>query len=318
MQSDLGAPGLCPDGTQAAPGFQHQALLCRDRADCLGSALSFVHDGASRDEAISIGVSAPLSTPLRDALGRSPHIAFFDMTELGRNPRRIISAMLDFAGAHEGRPLRYVSEPCGPGRTAAEQAEAVLHESLLGLALPRYPASVLCLYNEAELDAAAVSCAEQTHPVVISGGRPRPSAAYAGPGAVPGECERPLPPVPPSAAALSYRDDLRPVRALVTRCAQEAGLPRGRTADLTLAVSEVAANTLRHTRGGGTLHVWRAAGEIVCQIADSGTITDRLVGRRRPAPDASGQGLWVVNQVCDLVELRSGPAGTIVRMHMYL
>jgi anti-sigma regulatory factor (Ser/Thr protein kinase) len=135
---------------------------------------------------------------------------------------------------------------------------------------------------------------------------------------VPRECDRPLPPVPAPAPALSYRDDLRPVRAEVTRCAQQAGLPRGRAADLTLAVSEVAANTLRHTSGGGTLHVWRAPGEIVCQIADSGTITDPLVGRRRPAPDASGQGMWVVNQVCDLVELRSGPAGTIVRMHMNL
>jgi anti-sigma regulatory factor (Ser/Thr protein kinase) len=318
MQSDLGAWGLCSDGTQAAPGFRHQAQLCRDRADCLRSALSFAREGASRDEAISVGVSAPLSVPLRDALGQSPHVAFFDMTELGRNPRRIISAMLDFASAHRGRRLRYVSEPCGPARTAAEQAEAVLHESLLGVALPRYPASVLCLYNAAELDATAVSGAEQTHPVVISGGRSRSSTAYAGPGAVPRQCERPLPPVPPRAVTVPYRDDLRPVRAQVARRAREAGLPRGRTADLTLAVSEVAANTLRHTSGGGTLHVWRAAGEIICQIADSGTITDPLVGRRRPAPDASGQGLWVVNQICDLVELRAGPADTIVRLHMYL
>ena len=41
--------------------------------------------------------------------------------------------------------------------------------------------------------------------------------------------------------------------------------------------------------------------------------------RRRPALDVlGGQGLWVVNQVCDLVELRSGRTGTTVRLQMRL
>ena len=44
-----------------------------------------------------------------------------------------------------------------------------------------------------------------------------------------------------------------------------------------------------------------------------------LAGRRRPIPDAGrGHGLWVVNQLCDLVELRTGSTGTTVRLHMRL
>jgi hypothetical protein len=40
---------------------------------------------------------------------------------------------------------------------------------------------------------------------------------------------------------------------------------------------------------------------------------------RRPAPDAShGHGLWVVHQLCDLVELRTGASGTTIRLHMRL
>jgi anti-sigma regulatory factor (Ser/Thr protein kinase) len=319
MQSDVEAPGLSSaDGSQATPGLRHQALLCPDRASGLVSALAFAREGIGQGEAVSIGVSAPLGAPLRDALGGEPRVAFFDMTELGRNPRRIISAMLDFATARPGRALRYVSEPLFPGRRAAERNEAACHEALIGVALPDQQASVLCLYNTAELDDTALSCAELTHPDVISGGRSRRSGAYAGPGVMPRQCEQPLSPVPGAAAALPYYGDLRPVRALVTERAQAAGLPRGRTADLTLAVSEVAANTLRHTSGDGILHVWRTPGQIVCQITDSGTIADPLVGRRRPAPDSSGQGMWVVNQVCDLVELRTGPDGTTVRMHMDL
>jgi hypothetical protein len=66
------------------------------------------------------------------------------------------------------------------------------------------------------------------------------------------------------------------------------------------------------------LWVWRSPGEVVCQLQDSGNVTDPLAGRWRPADRPTGHGLWVVNQVCDLVELRTGPYGTVVRMHMCL
>jgi anti-sigma regulatory factor (Ser/Thr protein kinase) len=128
-----------------------------------------------------------------------------------------------------------------------------------------------------------------------------------------------LPPPPGDAFSYTYRADLSRVRAVVLKHAREAGLPEPRASDLVLAVSEVAANTLRHTRSDGTLTVWRAPGELVCEIHDQGRITDPLAGRRRPAPGAlGGQGLWLLHQVCDQVELHSGQHGTTVRMHMML
>jgi anti-sigma regulatory factor (Ser/Thr protein kinase) len=115
----------------------------------------------------------------------------------------------------------------------------------------------------------------------------------------------------------TYRTDLSQVRALVLQHAREAGLPEGRANDLVLAVSEVAANTLRHTGSAGTLTVWHDEDEIVCEIHDEGTISDPMAGFRRPAPEASGgHGLWLVRQVCDQVELRSDENGTTIRMHM--
>lgn len=115
----------------------------------------------------------------------------------------------------------------------------------------------------------------------------------------------------------TYRTDLSQVRALVLQHAREAGLTEGKANDLVLAVSEVAANTLRHTRSSGTLSLWHDKDEVVCEIHDEGIITDPLVGLRRPAPDASGgHGLWLVRQVCDEVELRSDENGTTIRMHM--
>jgi anti-sigma regulatory factor (Ser/Thr protein kinase) len=86
-----------------------------------------------------------------------------------------------------------------------------------------------------------------------------------------------------------------------------------------LAVGEIASNTFVHTEDGGTLAIWRAGNEVVCQIQDSGYIVDPLAGRRRPAADADGgHGLWLVHQVCDLVELRSVPGQTVIRLHMRL
>jgi hypothetical protein len=75
-----------------------------------------------------------------------------------------------------------------------------------------------------------------------------------------------------------------------------------------------------HGDGHGVLTVWRDDGELLCELSDGGaSIADPLVGRRRPDPHiTSGRGLWMINQVCDLVELRAGPTGTTVRLHMSL
>jgi anti-sigma regulatory factor (Ser/Thr protein kinase) len=106
---------------------------------------------------------------------------------------------------------------------------------------------------------------------------------------------------------------------MVLTQAREAGLPEARVQDLVLAVSEVAANTLRHTRSSGTLAIWHDTDEIVCEIRDSGTITNPDQGARKPPPGSSGgHGLWLVRQVCDQVELISDDSGTTIRMHMTL
>ena len=129
----------------------------------------------------------------------------------------------------------------------------------------------------------------------------------------------PLPPVAPGAMSYRYTTDLAAVRAVVYRYAREAGLPESRAIDLVLAVSEVAANTVRHAKSPGSLKIWYDSREIVCQIQDDGIITDPLAGQRTPSLEGTGgHGLWIVNQVCDEVEMRSDETGTIIRLHMDL
>jgi anti-sigma regulatory factor (Ser/Thr protein kinase) len=300
-------------------GPLHAALVGPRTGERSASVADFARQGLACGEAVSIGVSAPESDMLRQALGdRAAQAAFFDVAELGRNPGRIIPAMLDFARAHAGQRVRYLSQPFWAGRSAAETAEVMRHEALVNLAFAQADVSIVCLYDAAGLDSQVASAIEQTHPALHRDGQVRASACYAGPGQVPPAFNRPLAPASPQGTPVTYRHDLYPVRAHVARCARQAGLTADRAGDLVIAANEVAANTLSHTVGSGTVQVWRSQDEVICQVQDTGQVTDPLAGRSRPVSDGAGQGLWVVNQICDLVEFRSGPDGTVVRMHMWL
>jgi anti-sigma regulatory factor (Ser/Thr protein kinase) len=84
---------------------------------------------------------------------------------------------------------------------------------------------------------------------------------------------------------------------------------------LELAASELATNSVQHGGGCGTVTMWEEPGAVVLEFADAGRVTDPLVGRRIPDPDAtSGAGLHLLHQLCDLLQLRSSPAGTTVRV----
>jgi anti-sigma regulatory factor (Ser/Thr protein kinase) len=316
---------------QTADGeFRHQAVYYRAPDGYLGAVLPFIRAGLARSEPVLVAVPPPAARLLRTGLGRpgdggASHdgaaedgsaggVTFADMTELGRNPGRIISAVWEFISRHAGRPVRFLGEPLWPARTAAEAREATRHEALINVAFAAAPVTVLCPYDEAALAPRLVASAGHTHPVIGTLAEPRPSPDYAG-GRVPRASARPLTRPPARAEHLAYRGDLRAVRDFVARFAQQSGLDPDRAGDLVLAVGELAANTLRHTSGGGVVHAWRAPGEVICQVTDQGRISDPLVGRRRP-PDASGLGVWVVHQICDLVELRTGRSGTAVRVHM--
>jgi anti-sigma regulatory factor (Ser/Thr protein kinase) len=147
----------------------------------------------------------------------------------------------------------------------------------------------------------------------------RASAAPQAPAGRQSADDGPLSPAAPGAMSYRYTTDLAAVRAVVYRYARQAGLPESRAIDLVLAVSEVAANTVRYANSPGSLKIWYDTREIVCQIQDDGIITDPLAGQRTPSLEGTGgHGLWIVNQVCDEVEMRSDETGTTIRLHMDL
>lgn len=301
-------------------GFRHVALMYAADGEYARAVGGFLRGGIAAGEPVFAAVPPGKIGLLETALGAAArHVEFADMTQMGRNPAWIIPRVLAFTGRNPGRRVRYVGEPIWPTRTDAELREAAKHESLINRAFADADAEILCPYDTAALAPEVVSDATRTHPLVLADGRVRASGAYREPMSAPAGWRLPLPPPPAGAVPFTYRADLSVVRSLVTARAREAGLPEARITDLVLAVSEVAANTLRHARSDGTLTIWRDGRAIVCEIRDEGVIADPLAGRRRPAPDAAGgHGLWLVHQVCDLVEIRTGAAGTTIRMRMSL
>lgn len=125
---------------------------------------------------------------------------------------------------------------------------------------------------------------------------------------------------PPDAVTIGYRDDLAAVRRFTAVHARQAGLPPSRVLDLVIAINELATNTIAHTAAPGTLTIWSTPREVICQVSDSGHITDPLAASRpsRPTGPEAHMGLWVVQQICDLAQIQTSPQGTTIRLHMLL
>jgi anti-sigma regulatory factor (Ser/Thr protein kinase) len=297
--------------------FGHTALLYSSASEYAQSVGGFALAGLDAGEPVMIAVPGRHADLIKNSLGpKAGQVAFGDMAKLGRNPARIIEVIDAFAAAHDGQPVRYVGEPVWPSRTDAEKAEAMRHEALLNVAFGG-SVQILCPYDVSRLTPQLIAAAEVTHPVLMRNRSLAQSPAFAG--ARVADDRPPLPDPPAGIQVLAYRDDPAAARRFVRGQAVGVGLREPALTDLVIAVGELAANTLRHTSGPGSVRVWTQPGEVICEVRDTGHIKDVLAGRRRPPRDASGgHGLRVVNQVCDLVEMRTGPAGTAFRLHMGL
>jgi anti-sigma regulatory factor (Ser/Thr protein kinase) len=123
----------------------------------------------------------------------------------------------------------------------------------------------------------------------------------------------------PTGDAIAYSDaaHLALVRAFVYERARALGLPAERADLLTIAVSELATNTLQHTDDGGRVRVWADAGKITCDVVDRGP--SRAFGRPMPPAEAErGRGLAIVERLCDEVTTQSSSDGTVVRLRFAL
>jgi anti-sigma regulatory factor (Ser/Thr protein kinase) len=301
-------------GVVPVPSWHH-AVFYRGDADYAHEVGGFVTRQLAAGRRVLCAVPPDRGRILRELVDVDGFdVRVLDMTEIGRNPNCIIPEVQAFLDVVDG-PVGYVGEPVWPGRTPAEIAEATRHEALINLAFDGKPVRVLCPYDAVGLAPAVLEDVWRTHPAVQHGLVSRPSVRYADPVEVwRSVVHLPEPPIGTVEVELDLRGLAR-FRPILVDHARAAELPEERARDLLVVAGELVTNAVRH--GQGRLRAWHSPGSVVVEVRDRGLVTDPLAGRLKPEEDHfGGWSLWLVNQLCDLVQLHADDLGTTTRIHV--
>lgn len=299
-----------------AQAFRHEALIYADHDEFLAGTVPFLREGLEAGDRTLVALGPVKTALLEGELGvDGAEIFFADMEEIGRNPGRLIPYWREVFEDHPGATVRGLGEPLWSGRREPEVEECQRHESLLNLAFERAPAWLLCPYDGGALADEILEQVTHSHQRVVRDGLVEPGTGFLTPDHY---LTGTLPRHPDTAEEFEFDlDGLAEVRRRVEAIGVFAGLMPLHASDLVVAASELAANSIAHGGGSGTLRIWMETERVIVEVEDRGEIVDPLVGRIKPViTQEGGRGLWLANQLCDLVQIRTGANGTVVRLHM--
>jgi anti-sigma regulatory factor (Ser/Thr protein kinase) len=308
----------------AAEGFLHQALIYGSEAEFVDCALPFVADGVAAGEPVLVVAQGPNVDALRDALGDGAGEAtLLPVEEWYENPIRTRGKFGNWVRERRnGHRIRLIGEPPWPLGSAGAVREWARNEAVVNVEFDGLPVTFICPYDTRMLPDSIIEHAESTHPEIVSGGAAVKSEAYTQPGAY---CRRLTEEGTgagaPVDAALEFGfHELADVRRLAEREAARAGVSDERARRLVVAVNEVATNALIHGSEPQEVRTYRADGDLVYEVRDSGDWTpDPLAGQLRPDfSHAGGWGMWVARMMADAVEPRRSDSGTVVAVHASL
>ncbi len=302
--------------TRTEQKLRHAVVFYRTENEYLDCVVPLAAEWLNADRPVLITLPERRIAMLRSALAAhdgSDDLALTDVTEVGRNPGRLLGMAGCFLRQHPNRKVLMIGEPVWPDRTEAEYPACVQHEALFNIALSGHEVTGVCLYDAARLPDTALADARLTHPLIWRAGSPDHNLEYAVDRALDSSNE----PLPTSAAAVTYTvhdlPDLSGARQYASRYARLLGMCQDRIDDLQLIATELATNSLRHTNGACRLAFWADEGHLICEASDIGQLDDPLAGRR-----SSQSGLFLVNAVADLVRTHISPAGTKIRAYLRL
>ncbi|MDF5753309.1 sensor histidine kinase [Spongiactinospora sp. TRM90649] len=238
------------------------------------------------------------------------------------HPARTLTAYHEYAEPWAKRQTLLIGEPVWLGRGARDLREWVRYEAAINLAFADAPIVALCLYDRLATPPQVLDDAMRAHPWTLGGDGLRASEGYVPPKSflLSGD-ELPFTEPPPARITVPFGErDLSMVRQAVAAAGENAGLDRDTVGSLVLSVSEIAANTVEHGGGTGSVSIWASGDELICEVLDPGGRLDvPLPGFLPPRPESPrGYGLWISRQLCDLVETRITDGVLRVRLYMIL
>jgi hypothetical protein len=311
----------------SAGTFQHSACIYHNDEQFLDAAAPFLEQGLALGEPALV-VTTPANLELIGAaLGQQAgQLDYAESAFFGRRPPQRVAAFNRYWNTHAARDnhrgtarVRILAEPVWAGRSAREIDAWTRMESALNVTLASTSISMICPYDARTLGAGIVADARRTHPALVAGPDATASAQFAEPAAFARSREPgPLADPPAGAAAFGFDGDLRALRRFIAGEAVRYGVAGDRADLLVLAVSEVGAYLKGRAAGGAAVRTWEQPGAIVCDFRQpGGSVGDPFLGLR-PASlqPGEGDGLWLTNQICDWMEIRSGDDGCAIQLQV--
>ena len=296
--------------------FRHEALPYLGAGAFVACCADTVRDGVENDERVIVLAPGARLAEVTDAIvDDQDDVTLLAIDEHGRNPNRIATLLHTFEISGEGRRSLGVVDMSGESRSSAALDEARFADAVLNLTQLRvWPMSVVCLYDNDRLDTEGLHALRCSHPVV----RGQDTNVDYDPDLATRLFATDLPAPPMAAERFDiHGPQLGDAREFVRLEAGQHGVAADRVDDLVLAVNEIVTNSLRHGGGHAAVAVWFDGASVVCEVRDQGYISDPLAGRFAPLPSvSSGRGLWLANHLCDLVQVRSAPGRSVVRMYV--
>jgi anti-sigma regulatory factor (Ser/Thr protein kinase) len=310
--------------TAATAGHGHAAVLYDDADTLLAAATPFLEDGLRAGDLVVLACPPEVAALLTGSLGERaraienhPRIAL-----LGTRPpdafvetRRVLQQA---AAARSGR-VRLVGQ-VQFGSAPGGAREGLRYEIAANAVLAGAPISVLCLVDTGVLPDQLVSLAAAAHPQLVVGDGLVDNRGFREPTGflaalpVPREPMEDAPPLLVVEGATTLSDLRRRLRAAL----RAAVADDDQQEDLSLAVSEVAANAFRHGRPPVSARLWSDGSRMVCTITDSGRGYDDPLAGYQPAHGHDlangGMGLWLARKLWDTVDLVNDEPGLTVRL----
>jgi len=306
----------------AAGPFRHWACIYHDDRQLLETAVPFLAAGLAAGEPVLAVTTRANLELIGAALGeRAGDVDYAESVFFGRRPPQRVAAFNRYWTRHAaaGRGVRILAEPAWAGRPAREVAAWTRMESALNVALAPASISMVCPYDTRALDPGIIADALRTHPARIAGSDLSPSAEFTDPAQFVRSCDTgPLAQPPAGAAEFGFDGSLRGLRRFIASRADAYGVAGDRAEMLILAVSEVGAYLKTQGPGTAAVRTWEQPGAVVCDFCQPGTsISDPFLGLRPASLEpGAGDGLWLANQLCDWMEIRSGIEGCTIQLQV--
>lgn len=306
----------------SADAFAHQLLVYRSTDELVEATVPFVRDGVRDGDAVLMVASPDKLEAVRSRLSPDEEaaVSFESAWRRYARPGVALTEFQQFINEHcgEGRRVRVVGEAPMGWMRQAYQRQLCCNDAAFNVVAHAPGASVVCPVDARETHAEVLDGLRRSHPEVVEAGARRANPAFTEPSELLArEFNQPLP-EPHGEAEELVPDEPASARSFVDDRLADL-LDADRRNDFVTAVHEVVANAFTHAVMD-RLRLWHEDEHVVCEVRDEGNgLPDPLVGYRPPTLEqTSGWGLWLARQLTEVVEMHTGPQGSVVRLHAEL